>query len=139
MGCCKTQYSHSEHISCGKIRPSILLFTCRKIITLTGFVHYMENKMIYRVLSQCIASRVLFLNLVSFVCIYIKCALAAVTAFRNEIKIFSSPDLSFIAAEAYLCNKHLFCLLCVKLCLQDHMFKNQYCIIYSFIWFILVL
>ena len=110
-----------------------------KIITLTGFVHYMENKLIYRVLSQCIASRVLFLNLVRFVCTYIKCTLAAVTAFQNEVKIFSSPDLAFIAAEVYLCNKHLFCLLYVKLFLYDHAFKNQHCIIYHFIWFILVL
>lgn len=68
----------------------------------------MENKLIYRVLSQCIALRVLFLNLLSFVCIYIKRTLAAVAAFQNEVKIFASPHLAFIAAAVYLCNKHLF-------------------------------
>lgn len=74
----------------------------------------MENKLFYGVLPQCIATRVLFLNLVSFVCIYIKCTFAALTAFQNEVKIFSSPDLAFIAAEVYLCNKHLFCLFGVR-------------------------
>lgn len=117
----------------GKVNLLILLFTYRKIIALAGFVHYMENKLIYRVSSQCIAKRVLFLNLLSFVCIYIECTLAALTAFQNEGKTFSSPDLAFVAAEVYLCNKHLFCLLVIT-----HL-KNQYCIIYRFIWFILVL
>lgn len=74
------------------------------------YTDYMQNKLIYRVLSPCIASRVLFLRLVNFVCIYIKCTLAVITGFQNKTKtilIISScfnsyRTIAFIATEVYL-------------------------------------